>query len=151
MRLHTDRGSAVHLHRFAGGGQSTGNALHRWLCLLGLHLDNLPETQKCQQETGKDVDIFSPDIRAERLYNPDFPPRPYLPYSEAEGSGLCGMLGAVVAVVEAGGAVGVVGEGWKLGGSGEAEDRRGSLGPAGGRALLLDSALTCCSNDRKTS
>lgn len=39
----------------------------------------------------------------------------------------------------------VVGEGWRLVGIGEVEDRRGSLGPAEERATpVLDSALTFC-------
>lgn len=47
---------------------------------------------------------------------------------------------------EAGVGVGVVGEGWKLVGIGEVEDRSGSLGPAGERAPpVLESALTFCS------
>lgn len=55
-----------------------------------------------------------------------------------EGTGLCG---GPTAGVEAG--FGVVGDGWKLVGIGEAEDRRGSLGPGGERAPpVLGSALT---------
>lgn len=61
-----------------------------------------------------------------------------------EGAGLCGGPAAVVrAGVAAEAGVGVVGEGWKLVGIGEAEDRRGSLGPAGERAPPeVESALT---------
>lgn len=47
--------------------------------------------------------------------------------------------------------VGVVGEGWKLGGIGEMEDRRGSLGPAGERVPpVLESALTFCHENTQT-
>lgn len=65
-----------------------------------------------------------------------------------EGAGLCGGPAAGVSVgAEAG--VGVVGEGWKLVGIGEVEDRRGSLGPAGDRAPpVLDSALTFYDDNR---
>lgn len=81
-----------------------------------------------------------------------------------EGAGLCGGPAAGVRVgaeaeadteadaeteaeaeAEAEAGVGVVGEGWKLVGIGEVEDRRGSLGPAGDRAPpVLESALTFC-------
>lgn len=37
----TDRCGAVDLHRLAGGGQSSGDTLHRQLHLLGLHLSGL--------------------------------------------------------------------------------------------------------------
>ena len=63
-----------------------------------------------------------------------------------EGAGLSG--GPVAAVkVEAGVKVevGGVGDGWKLEGFGEDEERRGSFGPAGDRTdPELDSALTFC-------
>ena len=85
-----------------------------------------------------------------------------------EGAGLCGgpaagvRVGAEVeaeaeaeaeadaeAEAEAEAGVGVVGEGWKLVGIGEVEDRRGSLGPAGDRAPpVLESALTFCNEKR---
>lgn len=59
-----------------------------------------------------------------------------------EGAGLCGGPEAGVRVVAEAG-VRVVGEGWKLVGIGEVEDRSGSLGPAGDRAPpVLESALT---------
>lgn len=59
-----------------------------------------------------------------------------------EGAGLCGGPAAGVRIgAEAGD--GVVGEGWKLVGIGEVEDRRGSLGPAGeGTPPVLESAIT---------
>lgn len=45
----------------------------------------------------------------------------------------------------------MVGEGWKLAGIGEVEDRRGSLGPAGERAPpVLESALTFCHENTQT-
>lgn len=67
-----------------------------------------------------------------------------------EGTGLCG--GPVVAVrVGADAGVGVVGEGWKLAGIGEMEDRRGSLAPAGESAPpVLESALTFCHENTQT-
>ena len=59
-----------------------------------------------------------------------------------EGAGLCGVPDVGVSV-----GVGAVGEGWKLGGIGEVEDRRGSLGATGGSAPpLLESALTFCNS-----
>lgn len=46
--------------------------------------------------------------------------------------------------------VGVVGEGWKLVGIGEVEDRSGSLGPAGERTPpVLESTLTFCNKKNK--
>lgn len=63
-----------------------------------------------------------------------------------EGAGLCGGPAAGVRVgaeAEAEAGVEAVGEGWKLVGIGEVEDRSGSLGPAGERPPpVLESALT---------
>lgn len=45
--------------------------------------------------------------------------------------------------------VGVVGEGWKLVGIGEVEDRIGSLGPTGERTPpVLESTLTFCNKKK---
>lgn len=47
--------------------------------------------------------------------------------------------------------VGAVGEGWKLAGIGEEEDRRGSLGAAGeGACTVVESLLTFCREDTPT-
>lgn len=61
-----------------------------------------------------------------------------------DGAGLCGGAAAGVSVDEEA-TVGWLGVGWKLGGIGEQDDRRSSLGPAGEWGPpVLDSTLTFC-------